>query len=65
VINVFQIARVKYLESQKASRREIVLKKMEKNASRMIDDLIWGVPHGRELPRYSSVSQLTFGSSLS
>ena len=64
MINVFQIARVKYLESQKASRREIVLKKMEKNASRMIDDLIWGVPHGRELPRYS-ISQLTFGSSLS
>lgn len=63
--NVFQVARVKYLESQKTFRKEIAQKKMEKNASRMIDDLIWGVPHGCELPRYSSISQLTFGSSLS
>lgn len=48
---MFQVARMKYLESQKTFRRETALKRMEKNASRMIDNLIWGVPHGRELPR--------------
>jgi hypothetical protein len=44
--SLLQVAREKYLESQKALRKEIAQKKVEKDASKMIDDLIWGVPCG-------------------
>ncbi|KXN90036.1 Meiotic recombination protein rec8 [Leucoagaricus sp. SymC.cos] len=41
-----KVARAKYLESQKALREDIVRKKTEKFTSKIIDDLIWGVPQG-------------------
>ncbi|KAF9453831.1 hypothetical protein P691DRAFT_771123 [Macrolepiota fuliginosa MF-IS2] len=41
-----KIARAKYLESQKELRKELEQKKLEKNAGKMIEDLIWRAPRG-------------------
>jgi hypothetical protein len=44
----WQIARAKYTESQKQLRKEMFQKKLEKDTSKMISDIIWGVPQGSE-----------------
>ncbi|KDR84977.1 hypothetical protein GALMADRAFT_131737 [Galerina marginata CBS 339.88] len=41
-----QIARAKYVESQKRLRREMMNKKLEKDNGRYVEELIWGVPKG-------------------
>lgn len=43
-----QVARAKYLESQKELRKEMKQKKLEKNASKVIENLISAVPWGGE-----------------
>lgn len=42
----FKVARAKYLESQNTIRREILIKKLEKNSGRIIEELVWGAPKG-------------------
>ncbi|KAF7784305.1 hypothetical protein Agabi119p4_470 [Agaricus bisporus var. burnettii] len=41
-----KIARAKYAESQKELRKEMFHKKLEKDAGKMISDIIWGAPQG-------------------
>jgi meiotic recombination protein REC8 len=42
------MARAKYLESQNLIRREMLMKRSEKENSKIIDELIWGVPKGSQ-----------------
>ncbi|KAF8974045.1 hypothetical protein BDZ97DRAFT_1912480 [Flammula alnicola] len=41
-----KIARAKYLESQSQMKQEILTKKLEKDNSKVIEELVWGVPKG-------------------
>ena len=44
----YQTAREQYVEGQEALRREIERKKLEKETGKLIDEMLWGVPRGRE-----------------
>ncbi|PCH33660.1 hypothetical protein WOLCODRAFT_147744 [Wolfiporia cocos MD-104 SS10] len=43
-------ARANYVEGQDSLRREIDQKKFEKESGKIIEQMIWGVPHGLQAP---------------
>ena len=46
--NELKVARERYTEGQREIRDEIERKKLEKQNEKILEDIIWGVPQGRE-----------------
>jgi hypothetical protein len=44
-----QVARAKYLQLQRLQRRELLQKKLEKESSRIVEEMIWGAPKGSKV----------------
>jgi len=56
-----KVARAQYLELQRSLRREIGLKRSEKNNDKIMDDMLWGIPNGSTLSsRHEIVLPLDF-----
>ncbi|KAF4623751.1 hypothetical protein D9613_001795 [Agrocybe pediades] len=45
-----KIARAKYMESQRCLRKEVLMKRLEKEAGQYVENFIWGAPKGIQEP---------------